>query len=186
MCNSACLKFCFDKLNDVNLSHKKILEIGSYNVNGSVRFELLKRNPLSYTGIDMAPGPCVDEICNVYDIVERFGYNSFDIVISTEMMEHVEDWRLAINNIKRVCKPGGRILITTRSYGFPLHGYPLDYWRFELYDMEDIFSDFINVCVEKDPIDIGVFIGAVKPNDWMEKDLTQYQLYNIISNKRCL
>lgn len=179
MCNSACIKFCVDRLINLDLTNFSILEVGSRNVNGSVSFDLRNKNPKKYIGVDMEPGPCVDQVCNVYDIVNVFGKESFNIVISTEMMEHVEDWRLAINNIKDVCKPGGLIFITTRSKGFPLHGYPHDYWRFEVEDMRKIFSDCMTI-VQNDPIDIGVFLCAIKPKEnYVQTDLSDIRLYDI-------
>lgn len=159
MCNSACVSFVIDDLKYVDIEGKKILEIGSYNVNGSVRGPLLARNPIAYVGIDLVPGPDVDMVCDVYDVVKVFGEESFDIVISTEMLEHVEDWRKAINNMKRVCKQNGHLLITTRSKGFPLHDYPSDYWRFEIEDMLKIFSDSY-YRITRDRETPGVFVHA--------------------------
>ena len=83
-------------------------------------------------------------------IVEHFGVESFDAVISTETLEHVLDWRTAINNMKIVLKPGGYTYITTRSKGFPYHGYPYDYWRFEASDLIEIFRDFEIIRIERD------------------------------------
>jgi len=183
MCNSACISFVTDQLKEVSLSGKKILEVGSFNVNGSVSIPLKQRKPNMYLGVDMAPGPGVDMICNVYDIVNFFGSNSFDIVITTEMLEHVKDWRLAVNNLKSVCKHGGHILITTRSKGFPLHGYPEDHWRFEISDMQNIFNDFEIVNIVSDWNDVGVLVHVKKPNYYLPKDLTDVKLYNINSDK---
>ena len=82
--------------------------------------------PANYVGIDITAGRGVDEVCDVADLVARFGASSFDLVISTEMLEHVYDWPRAVNKMKEVLRPEGVILFTTRSPGFPLHGYPDD------------------------------------------------------------
>jgi SAM-dependent methyltransferase len=185
MCNGACIWYVLAGLEKYPIQGKDILEVGSYNVNGSVSFDLKAKKPNSYVGVDLSSGPCVDKICDVTNLINEFGRESFDYVITTEMLEHVQDWRAAIQNLKGVCKPGGHILITTRSYGFPLHGYPSDHWRYEVYDMRDIFSDCEIVSVQKDPQDIGVFVHAIKKAG-SETDLANIQLYNINSDRRQL
>lgn len=45
-----------------------------------------------------------------------FEENSFDIVISCETIEHVPDPRAAVREMHRVCKPGGRLFLTTPNY----------------------------------------------------------------------
>lgn len=54
--------------------------------------------------------------------------NSFDLVLSHEVLEHVEDDRAAAREIVRVLKNGGRLLlfIPNRGYPFETHGF---YWR---------------------------------------------------------
>lgn len=179
MCSHACISFVVSELENVEISDKKILEVGSYNVNGTVRHDLMTREPESYIGVDIAPGNCVDQICNTYDLVDTFGENSHDIVISTEMMEHVKDWRKAIENMKLVCSPGGRILITTRSKGFPFHNYPEDWWRYEVEDMRNIFSDFEEINIISDPADPGVFVHVRKPESYVKNDLSLIELFQI-------
>jgi len=79
---------------------------------------------------------------------------------------------------------GGIILITTRSVGFPYHGYPYDFWRFEISDMKNIFSDCEILALGRDPSEPGVFIKVRKPEDFNELDLSDYALYSIILNKK--
>src|SRR5947209_15379867 len=141
MCNDACLEFGRGYLRPEEIAGKKVLEVGSMDVNGSLRAIVQRTMPRIYLGVDIAAGPGVDVVCEVSKLVARFGEAAFDTVISTEMLEHVRDWRAAVSNMKRVLKPGGTILITTRSPGFPYHGYPYDFWRYEPDDIRTIFAD---------------------------------------------
>ena len=105
------------------LSSLKTLEIGSYNVNGSVR-------PLfsgEYTGIDRVAGPGVDLTMNASDL--DLDDNSFDVVVSTSQMEHDPTFWLTLAEVGRVLRPGGHFILTTHTTGFPEHNRP-DYYRF--------------------------------------------------------
>jgi len=137
-----------------------------------------------YVGLDISKGPGVDVVGSADSMTNMFGEDSFDIVISTEVVEHIKDWRSAISNIKRVCKPGGTVLLTTRSKGYAYHGYPSDFWRYEPEDMEKIFSDFEILSLERDTEAPGVFIKARKPDKFVETDLSNFELYSILLGRR--
>ena len=128
VCGSGVTDFVRERLGRTDIEGRSVLEVGSLDVNGSVRPDIESLKPASYLGVDIARGPRVDEICDVRHLVDRFGNESFDVVVSTELLEHVRDWKGAITNMKRVLRPGGILIVTTRSLGFPLHGYPWDYW----------------------------------------------------------
>jgi SAM-dependent methyltransferase len=57
-----------------------------------------------------------------------FPANSFSMVLSHEVLEHVEDDRAAVEEMVRALQPGGRMLIFVphRGYPFETHGI---YWR---------------------------------------------------------
>jgi SAM-dependent methyltransferase len=181
--NAYCMLSAAMNLNEHEIKGKRVIEIGAYNVNGSVRPLIESYGPQVYIGVDISPGPCVDVVCPVEELVTKFGPQSFDLVISTEMLEHVKDWRLAIHNIKTICREKGTMFLTTRSYGFVYHGYPYDYWRYELDDMRHIFEDCEILYLDKDP-DRGVFVKCRKPDGFSEKDLAAYKLYSIVADRR--
>ncbi|TAN40745.1 MAG: class I SAM-dependent methyltransferase [Nitrospirae bacterium] len=184
MCNMACIEFGEKNLTNEDIGRKRVIEVGAYDVNGSLRPVIEVRKPAEYVGVDIAGGYGVDVVCPAEDLLERFGRESFDLVVSTEMLEHVRDWRKVISNFKGICRPGGAILITTRSRGFAYHGWPYDFWRFEPSDMEQIFADFSIEHLEKDPLMPGVFIKARKPEVFHEKGLADMELYSVITDGR--
>ena len=57
-----------------------------------------------------------------------FPSNHFNLVLSHEVLEHVDDDQIAINEIVRVLHPGGRLVLfcPNRGYPFETHGF---YWR---------------------------------------------------------
>lgn len=119
---------------------KTVLEAGSLDVNGSVRGHAESLGPASYTGTDMRAGPGVDVVCAAEDLPGRFGQCEPDVLISTEMLEHAPDWRAAMTGMAAVLAPGGLLLLTARGPGFPVHGYPEDYWRFTPETMGEILA----------------------------------------------
>lgn len=95
---------------------KKVLEVGSWNHNGTVRDYFWLAD---YLGIDIFKGKCVDKVTRAHDLKMR---HHFDVVISTGSLEHDEylrdTLRQSINNLK----PGGLMLLTAAGPNFPEHG----------------------------------------------------------------
>jgi len=159
---------------------RKVLEVGSLDVNGSTRGIVEELKPASYIGVDIRPGKKVDKLCGASELVVTFGSESFDVVVSTEMLEHAQDWRGAISNMKRVLAPGGLLIITTRSPGFPQHDHPGDYWRFTRQDALEIFSDMDELEVVDDPMAPGILVKARKPTTFLETDLSTKNVSGVV------
>ncbi|MDR0373382.1 MAG: class I SAM-dependent methyltransferase [Nitrososphaerota archaeon] len=178
------LEFFIENMKTEDFKAKRILEIGSKNVNGSIR-PLIQNfsTPKEYIGVDVSSGNMVDLVLPVEKIAIHFGVESFDLLISTELLEHVEDWRVAIQAMKATVKRGGYIAITTRSKGFGYHGYPFDFWRYEIEDIKKIFSDFEIIVLKKDYEAPGVFLIAKKPENYVSADLSDIALYSIVLGK---
>lgn len=100
-------------------SGKKVLEVGSLDLNGSVRQYF---SGCDYTGLDVGPGKGVDLVCPGQD----FGgpAQSYDVVISCEMMEHNPDWAVTWLNMLRLLKGDGLLLMTCATTGRRKHGTP--------------------------------------------------------------
>lgn len=96
---------------------RRVLEIGSLDINGSIRSHF---SNCAYTGIDIAPGPGVDLVCQGQDYDGPD--DSFDVVISCEVMEHNPHWVETMKNMIRVCKPGGLVVMTCATLGRGEHG----------------------------------------------------------------
>jgi len=184
MCNRTCIEFAQRVINREDIQGKSVLEVGSLDINGSLRPIVEIYHPYSYIGIDIINGHGVDVICDSNQICAYFGQETFDCIIATELIEHVRDWKDTISNFKNALKSNGIILITTRSKGFHFHGYPYDYWRYEVKDMRAIFSDFHILALETDKLSPGVLLKARKPVEFVEFNTNDYQLYSIIKNKR--
>lgn len=182
--NQSGKEFGIKCLTQAVIQGRSILEVGACDINGSLRPHVTALQPASYLGTDIAEGPGVDQIAYVERLQADLG-RTFDVIISTEVAEHVRDWRAMVRSMKATLNPGGHLLLTTRSKGFYYHGYPFDWWRYEPEDMREIFSDFEVLAVEKDPLAPGVFFFARKPETFTERDLDSIHLYSIVKRTRC-
>jgi SAM-dependent methyltransferase len=105
---------------------RRVVEVGSLDVNGSVRPHVERLGPASYVGVDVRPGPGVDEVLDGEDLPGSCA----DLLICMEVLEHAPRWKQLLAGIWRALVPGGLLILTTRGPGFPRHDHPSDHWRF--------------------------------------------------------
>jgi hypothetical protein len=95
---------------------KDVLEVGSKYINGSVRKYFRK---CRYLGLDLDEGRGVDLVCHAKDhVMPRF----YDVVISTEAMEHDKYWRESLRQMYDNLASGGLMIVTCASVNRLEHG----------------------------------------------------------------
>lgn len=169
--HNSVMEFGLKWLTQELVTGKRVLEVGSRNINGSLRQHVETLEPFEYIGIDIVPGPGVDRVLDVREAYPVLG-QVFDLVICTEMLEHAEDWQGVIYALKLMLREGGTLLLTVRGPGFPKHHEP-DFWRFTIEDIWDAFADFDIETIEDDRQQghPGVLLLAVKPRDYEPESL---------------
>ena len=65
---------------------------------------------------------------------------SFEVVLCTQVLEHVNDPACAVRELRRVTAPGGRVLVSTHGV-VPFHPSPEDHWRWTHAGLERLFRD---------------------------------------------
>lgn len=129
----------------------KVLEIGSYNINGTVR-DIVDIS----LGVDLRNGPGVDLVCPVEDLKNHVADGSFDAVVSTETLEHCRDWKAFVRNTWDAVKEGGWLVITMAHWNNGRHDYPSDYQRFSAEQIRHIYkADILELGKPGRPISIG-------------------------------
>ena len=116
----------------------KVFELGALDFNGSVR-SVIQQKVSHYHGVDKQSGPGVDQTINADEDLANIGSGQFNCVICCETLEHTPNPWYITEQLKRVIADGGLLLISTPTYGFPLHRYPIDCYRFG----EDAFREFL-------------------------------------------
>jgi len=64
---------------------------------------------------------------------------SFDVVLCLQVLEHVPDPAAAVRELRRVVRPGGRVLLSTHGV-YPFHPNPEDLWRWTHTGLERLFQ----------------------------------------------
>lgn len=88
------------------------LELGAYDRNGSAR-DLWP--DVTWTGLDLVAGPGVDIVADArwWDpATDHRCVRPFDIVLCTELLEHVAGWGAVIDTAAQALRPGGLVVIT--------------------------------------------------------------------------
>jgi SAM-dependent methyltransferase len=68
--------------------------------------------------------------------------SSFDLILSHEVLEHVADDRLAVREMVRVLRPGGRAVIFVPNIGYPFETHGV-YWRGKYYFGNKPFVNYL-------------------------------------------
>jgi len=123
-----------------------ILEIGSYQVPGQEAIANLRAlfTGQSYAGVDRRPGPGVDVIADVEALPHAD--QSIGTVIAMNTFEHVPRFWRGFEEVHRVLRPDGAILVSCPFY-FHIHAYPSDYWRFTPQALEVLLHNYPNKIV---------------------------------------
>lgn len=109
-------------------SGTRVLDVGSYDLNGSFQ-NLFSNEECEYIGLDIEAGPNVDCVLDHPYDWSMLQTDSFDVVISGNVLEHVEFPWITFSEMARVLKPGGLLCVVVPN-GFREHRYPVDCWRF--------------------------------------------------------
>lgn len=88
------------------LRPRKVLELGSRNVNGGARGVVPTE---LWWGIDLEPGPGVDEVASAERYRPRF---EPDVIVCTEMLEHTASAMEIVSTALRHLAPGGALVVT--------------------------------------------------------------------------
>lgn len=105
-----------------------IVDLGSTEMGACYR-PIFDKPHWNYLGVDLTPGPNVDRVLQrPYDWRE-IPDGSVDLLVSGQVLEHVEFFWITALEVSRVLKPGGIACLIAPSSG-PEHRYPVDCWRF--------------------------------------------------------
>lgn len=94
----------------------KVIDFGSYNINGSIRDWC---NCSTFIGVDWIAGPCVDLVSLTHEV--PFKPEAFDTVLSASMLEHDPYWERSLEKMVEVLKKDGLFAISWGAARNPVH-----------------------------------------------------------------
>ena len=91
-----------------------------------------------------------DGIDDVVDITSPRSLASdfFDLIICTNVLEHIPDPHRAVNEMHRALKRGGELFLVT-PFLFPIHDPPHDFYRYTEYALIEMLKEFSRVSIQK-------------------------------------
>lgn len=103
-------------------------------------------NPFNYDSIDIK-GKHHTFLCSLDNIpvIDE----SYDVVVCTQVLEHVKYPQKTINEFYRILRPDGKLFLTAPQ-GWKLHGEPNNYFNFTRYGLELLFknAEFMVISIE--------------------------------------
>lgn len=99
---------------------------------------LFPKEFVDYKGIDLPWNPHAHFYIENNKI--KMPNSEADIVLSTQVLEHVEDYNTYLQEAHRILKEDGLLVITTHGY-WMYHPDPTDYWRWTSDGLKKIIQD---------------------------------------------
>lgn len=128
---------------DASPHPRKIMNVGAGGKLGSA-IAAMKNGEVVEVDLDAERRPdVVADVCNL----TCFEQNSFDAVFLMEVLEHVQNPQLAMDEIWRVLRPGGLVMLSA-PFVFEIHAIPHDYYRFTRFGLAHLCQRFEDVRIQ--------------------------------------
>ncbi|MBD3189750.1 MAG: methyltransferase domain-containing protein [Candidatus Heimdallarchaeota archaeon] len=133
-------QYSFLKRYSSQIQNKRILEVGAGKGYDVEKF-FSKSN--EYIKTDLIPSEGVTSL----DITKDKIPPEYDVIICLNVLEHIFDFKAALENIYNGLKRGGILFFSVPLF-YPLHMLPNDYWRFTPATLEKLFLDYQKMIME--------------------------------------
>jgi SAM-dependent methyltransferase len=127
-------------------ANERVLTIGAGGEVNELLNNYSAQKNFSVTSFDIDPKYQPDMLGDICTF--DFGDRTYDVIVLSEVLEHVHSPHLAIRNIHGVLKEGGRLILTA-PFIFPIHERPHDYFRYTRYGLEFLLSEFRDVKIRE-------------------------------------
>ncbi len=153
-------------------NHHRVLVVGA----GADPYKGLFKSADLYISMD------IDNNYGSLDVVADalnlpFPEEVFDCVVAIEVMEHVRDPWLFVEEVRRVIKPGGQLVLTV-PFMFHIHGDPEDYWRPTESGLRFILRGFGDLKISRQGNRVHVIADLIFTAAWLRVLLFPFRILN--------
>lgn len=158
-------EFYFSRVQELKVD-SRVLDLGGHKSHKRGRFDI-EKYPLRVVYANLITDKQPDIQCDGAQLPTS--NEAFDAVICSEILEHVYDPSLVLQEVYRVLKPGGCLLATV-PFLFRIHADPYDFNRFTDYYWRSLLkkTGFFDISIEKQ----GTFYTVMV--DFLKQYATQY------------
>lgn len=162
--HDAAYRYVRGEVNTLKLPAGLVVEIGSRDINGSVRSLFTGRD---YIGVDHFPGEGVDVVANGSDFVPP---SEPAVVVSTETLEHTPHAEDICRNVAKMLAPGGVFIVTAAGQQRAPHSSvdggalrPGEYYSNVVEpQLRQWLSDFSDIRIQLNPAAGDIYATAIK------------------------
>jgi len=127
-----------DRLCKENSTDKRTLVVHSEDVDYKPYF------PNAFTVTKRKNIPADMHVDLYYEELSRIESESYEVIVCTGLLEHVPEPQRLINDLYRILKPEGRLIISASAV-FSFHECPNDFYHFTPFSFQRLFKDWKNI-----------------------------------------
>lgn len=160
----------------------KVLELGSGMGYG---IRIIAPGTSAYLALDKHKPPFDPEKFSMVKFQETvfpplpLADNSFDFVISFQVIEHIQDDRLFLREINRVLKPGGKFIVTTPNKPMSLTRNPWHIREYTISELKDLMDVYFRQVETKGVFGNSKIMAYYEKNRAAVRKITRFDLFNL-------